>query len=95
MEWEKGCEYMKQSETLIGVIFSVAIDGAKGKIQLDGIEHFGLIVHIDEHTKLIGANGEALSFIELQVGMAVKLTHSIAMTMSIPPQTYADQLTVI
>lgn len=91
----KGCGDLEQSVTLVGVIFSIHRNDQQQSIQLDGIDQFGLIVHIDSDTELLCAHGKALSFDELEISMVVKVEHPLALTMSIPPQTYAYQVMVL
>lgn len=86
---------MEQHAAYVGVVYSTQRIGSQRSIQLDGADNFGLIVHCDEHTELYRMHGEEITFDELEVGMTVQIKHRDAMTMSIPPQTYAYEVIVL
>ncbi|MFC6334058.1 hypothetical protein ACFP56_15630 [Paenibacillus septentrionalis] len=86
---------MEQRAAYVGVVYSTQRIGNQRSIQLDGADKFGLIVHCDEHTELYGMHGEEITFDKLEVGMTVQIKHREAMTMSIPPHTYAYQVNVL
>lgn len=64
-------------------------------IQIDGVGPEGVIIHIDDQTDIRDVNGEQISIDNLQEGMTVLIHHRLAMTMSLPPQTYAFSIQVV
>lgn len=46
-------------------------------------------LNIDNNTIVMNANGEAVNFSDLKAGDRINVVHSLAMTFSLPPQTYA------
>lgn len=50
--------------------------------------------NFDENTKLSNLNGNAIDAEDLRVGNQIKVYHSLAMTRSLPPQTYAFEILV-
>jgi len=60
----------------------------KGKysILLNGYET-GIILHLNEDTKITSADGKELKPEDLKMGMEVEATHAKFMAMSMPPQT--------
>lgn len=50
--------------------------------------------NFDENTKLSNLNGNAIDAEDLRVGNQIKVYHSLAMTRSLPPQTYAFEISV-
>lgn len=46
-------------------------------------------LNIDNNTIVMNANGEAVDFSDLKAGDRINVVHSLAMTFSLPPQTYA------
>ena len=57
--------------------------------------HKQIVFHVSDKTRLIDAEGNPLSTESLKKGLEVKVTHGLAMTMSIPPQTSALSVEVI
>ncbi|OJV64477.1 MAG: hypothetical protein BGO41_12745 [Clostridiales bacterium 38-18] len=50
--------------------------------------------NIDNNTKLSNLTGASISTEDLRVGNQIKVYHSLAMTKSLPPQTYAFEILV-
>lgn len=46
-------------------------------------------LNIDNNTIVMNTNGEAVNFSDLKAGDRINVVHSLAMTFSLPPQTYA------
>lgn len=64
-------------------------------IQIDGVGLEGIIIHADNQTSMINREGTPLSFDQLKKGMLVEIEHRVAMTMSLPPQTYAYSIRIM
>lgn len=54
----------------------------------------GMILNIDEETKIITENGDELSFEALKEGMEIEAFHSLIMTMSLPPMSSAEKIII-
>ncbi|WNC15252.1 copper amine oxidase N-terminal domain-containing protein [Brevibacillus brevis] len=69
--------------------------GQNGKLifQLNGYET-GIILHVDENTKITTADGKELKPEDLKLGMEVEATHQKMMAMSMPPQSGAISIVV-
>lgn len=62
-------------------------------ILLNGYET-GIILHLNEDTKITSADGKELKPEDLKMGMEVEATHAKFMAMSMPPQTGAFSIVV-
>ncbi|MGE7273890.1 copper amine oxidase N-terminal domain-containing protein [Brevibacillus panacihumi] len=62
-------------------------------ILLNGYET-GIILHLNEDTKITSADGKELKPEDLKMGMEVEATHAKFMAMSMPPQTGAYSIVV-
>lgn len=83
---EDGGVVVKQYDAVAmnGEILTVAEDHITVKTELEP----ETILFVDENTE-ITVNGEAAALADLKEGDIIDVTHRMAMTMSIPPQTYA------
>lgn len=70
---------------------------------IDSIQEHSILVNtnsnliqfnIDDQTKISGLNESELDLSALRIGNSVKIYHSLAMTKSIPPQSYANEILV-
>lgn len=77
-----------------GVITSIRKIGKYKSIQIDGIGVNGVVLNVDENTVIRNQAGEVIGLDDLAVGMVIHVQHSLAMTMSLPPQTYAYSITI-
>lgn len=81
--------------TAQGVITSVNDDEKYKSIQINGTGVDGTILNIDEETIIRNSAGEQVDFSALSLGMSIEVKHSLAMTMSLPGQTYAYEITIV
>lgn len=77
-----------------GVITGINNESDYKSIHIDGAGTEGVILNIDEKTIIRNAAGEKIELKDLSLGMDIKAVHSLAMTMSLPGQTYAYEITV-
>lgn len=91
---EEGVKVMKIMGR-IGVITGINSEGNYKSIHIDGTGIEGVILNIDENTVIRNSNGQPLRLEDLSVGMTIQIKHSMAMTMSLPPQTYAYEIIVL
>lgn len=82
-------------ETQQGVITSIRNDDKYKSVQINGTGIDGTILNIDEKTVIKNSAGEQVDFNDLALGMRIEVKHSLAMTMSLPGQTYAYEITVL
>lgn len=78
-----------------GVITAIRSNDKSSSIQIDGIGTEGTILNIDEQTIIRNAEGEVVQLDELSIGLSIEVVHSLAMTMSLPGQTYAFEIKVL
>jgi len=78
-----------------GVITSVNQDEKYKSVQINGAGVEGTILNIDENTIIRNSAGEQVDFSELSLGLSIEVKHSLAMTMSLPGQTYAYEITIL
>lgn len=77
-----------------GVITGINNEEDYKSIHIDGAGTEGLIFNIDEKTVIRNTDGEKIELKDLSLGMDIQAVHSLAMTMSLPGQTYAYEITV-
>ncbi|MBC8079917.1 MAG: hypothetical protein H7X86_06205 [Gorillibacterium sp.] len=78
-----------------GVITAIRdVDGYKS-IQIQGIDTRGLVLNISADTVIEKADGTKLNFSDLTLGQQIEVEHSMAMTLSLPPQTAAYKIIVM
>ncbi|KQL43525.1 serine protease [Brevibacillus choshinensis] len=68
-------------------------EDGKVSFQLNGYET-GIILHVNEDTKITTADGKELKPQDLKLGMEVEATHQKMMAMSMPPQSGAVSIVV-
>ncbi|MFP3391361.1 copper amine oxidase N-terminal domain-containing protein [Brevibacillus sp. SIMBA_040] len=68
-------------------------ENGKMSILIDGYQT-GIILHLDEKTKITDAAGKELKPEDLKLGMEIEATHQKYMAMSMPPQTGAITIAV-
>jgi len=68
-------------------------ENGKMSILIDGYQT-GIILHLDEKTKVTDAAGKELKPEDLKLGMEIEATHQKYMAMSMPPQTGAITIVV-
>lgn len=88
--------HVEEAETLTrnGVITGINNEVDYKSIHIDGAGTEGVIFNIDENTVIRNADGEKIELQDLSLGMDIQAVHSLAMTMSLPGQTYAYEISV-
>ncbi|MGG4553482.1 copper amine oxidase N-terminal domain-containing protein [Paenibacillus humicus] len=85
----------QQTAQTTGVITAIQDDGKYASVHIQGVWPDGLVLKVSEDTVYQRADGTKLEWPDLRLGMTVKAEHSLAMTLSLPPQTGAYTLTVL
>lgn len=83
-----------KKETMSGTITEIINTEHRTAIHINGTETEGTILNVDENTILRDAGGKKIELKDLAKGTKIKAVHSLAMTMSLPPQTYAYEIQV-
>ncbi|MDF2938034.1 MAG: copper amine oxidase [Paenibacillaceae bacterium] len=78
-----------------GVVTAIRDNGGHRSVHINGYGVDGIVLNIGDQTELMDADGNKLDFSALSIGMDVEVEHSMAMTMSLPPQTSAFKIKVI
>lgn len=79
--------------TKTGTVTEIVTDEFKSvTIDVEGEEY---TLNVDDATVIINADGMPLAFEEIKTGDIITGVHNMAMTMSIPPQSYAMVITVV
>ncbi len=76
-----------------GTITGIHRDGENVSVHLNGFRN-GIVLHVNEDTKIVGSDGSEMTVAELTLGMEIEASHAPTMTMSLPPQTGAKQIVV-
>lgn len=84
----------KAATTTNGVVTAVHNEEKRKAIHINGVGTEGLILNVDENTVIHNTYGEALELKDLTLGTEIQAIHSLAMTMSLPGQTYTFEITV-
>ncbi len=87
-------EYVEVSSRIVAVDakenqVTVALEGTKGETPN---EQF--VLNVDGATRIYNKSGERISIQDLKKGDSIDIVHSVAMTMSLPGQTYAYSIQV-
>ena len=79
--------------TKTGTVTEIVTEEFKSiTIDVEGEEY---TLNVDDETVIINADGMPLAFEEIKVDDVITGVHNMAMTMSIPPQSYAKVITVV
>ncbi|KRE51398.1 copper amine oxidase N-terminal domain-containing protein [Paenibacillus sp. Soil724D2] len=78
-----------------GVITSIRPVDDYTAIQIQGIGTEGMILNVNKDTEYQMLDGTKLSLSDLHVGLTVTAEHSMATTLSLPPQTSTSKITVL
>ncbi|NBI31220.1 stalk domain-containing protein [Chengkuizengella marina] len=76
-----------------GIITNITDNEETTFVEINGFTN-GVILIISEQTKIISENKEELTVNDLSPGMEIKVEHDIIMTLSLPPMTNAQKITV-
>ncbi|WP_054954902.1 copper amine oxidase N-terminal domain-containing protein [Paenibacillus dakarensis] len=77
-----------------GVITAVYNEEDRKAAHINGAGPDGIILNVDENTVILNAAGEKIELKDLSLGLDINVVHSLAMTMSLPGQTYAYEIKV-
>ncbi|MGM1046394.1 MAG: copper amine oxidase N-terminal domain-containing protein [Bacillota bacterium] len=80
--------------TSSGVITAVHNDADRKAVHINGAGTEGTILNVDENTVILNAAGDKIELKDLSLGLDIDVEHSLAMTMSLPGQTYAYEIKV-
>ncbi|MDR6552466.1 hypothetical protein [Paenibacillus qinlingensis] len=78
-----------------GVITSIRTNGNDAAIQIQDTGTGGIVLNVGPETTYQMLDGSKLTLADLHVGLTITAEHSMAMTMSLPPQTSASKITVL
>lgn len=87
-------EAIKQMQST-GVITSIRTTGDTAQIHIQGTGVDGIVLNVGPDTTYQMLNGTKLTLADLHVGLTITAEHSLAMTLSLPPQTSASNITVL
>lgn len=85
----------RKSVHAAGVVTAVQDHEGRRSLHINGYGTDGVVLNVGEQTEILGADGGKLDFFALTIGMEIEVEHSLAMTMSLPPQTAAFQIKVV
>ncbi|WP_339295443.1 copper amine oxidase N-terminal domain-containing protein [Paenibacillus sp. FSL W7-1279] len=83
-----------KKETVTGKITEIINNEDRQAVHINGTGTEGILLNVDENTVIRGEEGKDIEFKDLAKGMEIEAVHSLAMTMSLPPQTYAYEISV-
>ncbi|MBB3109838.1 hypothetical protein FHS18_001901 [Paenibacillus phyllosphaerae] len=84
----------RKTATTDGFVTGISIKDGEGQVHLNGIGTEGIVLNVSNDTKLIAEDGSPMAWDELSLGAEVEAVHSLAMTLSLPPQTSVYELKV-
>ncbi|RKN78225.1 stalk domain-containing protein [Paenibacillus ginsengarvi] len=85
----------KKTALTKGVITSVYENEGRQTVRINGIGTDGLVLHVGQDTVYEKADGTKISFADLTLGQQIEVEHSLAATLSLPPQTAAYKIVVL
>lgn len=77
-----------------GIITAVHNSADRKAVHINGAGPEGIILNVDENTVIQNAAGDKIELKDLSLGLDIDVVHSLAMTMSLPGQTYASEIKV-
>ncbi|MCZ8515490.1 copper amine oxidase N-terminal domain-containing protein [Paenibacillus filicis] len=87
-------EQQKKVQTS-GVITAVYQSNNRSYVHIQGVGTDGLVLNVNPETAYQMLDGTAISLSDLHVGLTVSAEHSMAATLSLPPQTSTTKITVL
>lgn len=78
-----------------GVITSINTTGVNTQIHIQDTGTGGIVLNVSPDTTYQMLDGTKLTLADLHVGLTITAEHSMAMTLSLPPQTSASNITVL
>lgn len=88
-----GAEDVK-TVTANGTITGIHNEEKRQAVHINGAGTEGIILNVDENTVITNAAGDKIELKDLSLGLDIEVVHSLAMTMSLPGQTYAHEIKV-
>ncbi|ULL14254.1 copper amine oxidase N-terminal domain-containing protein [Paenibacillus sp. H1-7] len=85
----------QQHVNATGVITAIRDANGHKAVQINGVAMDGLVLNVSDETAYQTADGAPLKFTDLVLGMKVEVEHSLAATLSLPPQTPTFKITVL
>ncbi|NEW04806.1 copper amine oxidase N-terminal domain-containing protein [Paenibacillus sp. SYP-B3998] len=87
----------EQQKTMIekGVITAIKNSGNYASVQIKGVGMDGIVLNVGKDTVYQMADGTKLNLSDLHIGLTVEAEHSMAATLSLPPQTPTYKITVL
>ncbi|MFS1513248.1 copper amine oxidase N-terminal domain-containing protein [Chengkuizengella sp. SCS-71B] len=76
-----------------GIITDITVNEKTTLVEINGFTN-GVILNISEQTEINSENNQELTVNDFSVGMKIAVEHDLVMTMSIPPMTNAQKITV-
>lgn len=83
-----------KKETVTGKITEIINNEDRQAVHINGTGTEGILLNVDQNTVIRDEEGKGIEFKDLAKGMKIEAVHSLAMTMSLPPQTYAYEISV-
>ena len=80
--------------TAKGTITGIHNEEKRQAVHINGAGTEGIILNVDENTLITNAAGDNIGLKDLSLGLDIEVVHSLAMTMSLPGQTYAHEIKV-
>ncbi|CAG7652596.1 Protease inhibitor [Paenibacillus solanacearum] len=84
----------RKTTTTKGVVTAVRDNEGHQAVQINGVGPDGLVLNVGKDTVIASSEGTVMAFSDLTIGTEIEAEHSLAMTMSLPPQTAAYNITV-
>ncbi|MFD0682269.1 MULTISPECIES: copper amine oxidase N-terminal domain-containing protein [unclassified Paenibacillus] len=78
-----------------GVITAIRNEGNHSSVQIQGVGMNGLVLNVGDETEYQMLDETKLSLSDLHIGLTVVAEHSLAATLSLPPQTPTTKITVL
>lgn len=89
-------EEERKSATTTGVVTSVHEgDNGKQTLRINGVGQDGLVLHLADDAEILGQDGKQAAFADIGIGQSVRVEHSLAVALSLPPQTAAFTVTLL
>lgn len=88
-------QQQQKHATAQGVITAIREANGHQAVQMNGVGTDGLVLNVSKDTVYQDAQGTPLAFADLTLGMKVEVEHSLAATLSLPPQTPTYKITVL
>ncbi|MFB9327308.1 copper amine oxidase N-terminal domain-containing protein [Paenibacillus aurantiacus] len=84
----------KKTITTEGFVTGIDVKDGEGSVRINGTGTEGLVLNVGPDTVVKAEDGTVLQWTDVQLGYEVKAVHSMAQTLSLPPQTSLYELIV-